>query len=88
MLDAVLEYTSTGHVPSIFMGKNAQYQSSQLSTKLEIGELPKRMDGNHLSRHSKVLLSEQGGIKQYRSLPTCPKAILAIPIPLNKSAPM
>jgi membrane-bound transcription factor site-1 protease len=43
MLDALLEYTSTGHLPSIFKDHQSQFTN-------KITDLPQRMEGNHLYR--------------------------------------
>lgn len=90
MLDAILEYTTTGNVPSIFMNEYLKHKSkSEMPNKLVIGELPKRMEGNHLNRHSKVLLPDiDNDGKHLRPLPACPVIINAVPNPLNESAPM
>ncbi|XP_057334911.1 membrane-bound transcription factor site-1 protease [Microplitis mediator] len=90
MLDAILEYTATGNVPTIFNDKTqTQNQiSNQVSTNLEIGKLPSRMQGSQLHRHSKVLLmTETDGTQRLRPLPSCPTTILAEPSPLNESIP-
>lgn len=90
MLDAILEYTATGNVPTIFNDKTqAQNKiSNQVSTNLEIGKLPSRMQGSQLHRHSKVLLmTETDGTQRLRPLPSCPTTILAVPSPLNESIP-
>ncbi|KAJ4448499.1 hypothetical protein ANN_10515 [Periplaneta americana] len=79
MLDALLEYTSTGHLPSIFKDHQSQFTN-------KINELPQRMEGNHLYRYSKVLENHMGTL-QTRALPPCPHLVWAQPIPLNKSAP-
>ncbi|KAK0161115.1 hypothetical protein PV327_009627 [Microctonus hyperodae] len=90
MLDAILEYTTTGNVPSIFMNEYLKHKSkNEMPNKLVIGELPKRMEGNHLNRHSKVLLPDiDNDGKHLRPLPACPVIINAEPNPLNESAPM
>ena len=89
MLDAILEYATTGYVPSVFMNEEYRYKpkTSDRIGNLEIGDLPKRMEGSHLSRHSKVLESEGVNGVRLRPLPSCPIAILAVPHPLNESAP-
>lgn len=89
MLDAILEYTTTGYVPSVFLEEEHRYRPKSPSTtgNLEIGEMPKRMEGSHLNRHSKVLESEGLNGVRVRSLPPCPSPILAVPRPLNESAP-
>lgn len=89
MLDAILEYATTGHVPSVFLDEQVRYKTgtSPGSGNLEIGELPKRMEGSHLSRHSKVLQSDGVEGLRLRPLPPCPIATLAVPNPLNETAP-
>lgn len=79
MLDALLEYTSTGHLPSIFKDHQSQLRH-------KITDLPQRMEGNHLYRYSKVLENHMGTL-QTRALPPCPHLVWAQPVPLNKSAP-
>ncbi|PNF21813.1 Membrane-bound transcription factor site-1 protease [Cryptotermes secundus] len=79
MLDALLEYTSTGHLPSIFKDHQSQFIN-------RITDLPQRMEGNHLYRYSKVLENHMDTL-QTRALPPCPHLVWAQPIPLNKSAP-
>ncbi|XP_034950401.1 membrane-bound transcription factor site-1 protease-like isoform X2 [Chelonus insularis] len=91
MLDAILEYTATGHIPSIFMDDNLHHlghKSEIISEKLEIGILPERMEGNHLYRHSKVLKNDNIDNKAIQLLPTCPVLNYAISQPLNESIPM
>ncbi|XP_054278067.1 membrane-bound transcription factor site-1 protease-like [Macrosteles quadrilineatus] len=79
MLDAILEYTSTGHLPSVFT-------RNKVETPRIITDLPQRMKGNNLYRYSKVLENHLGN-PQVRPLPACPHIVWAPPIPLNKSAP-
>lgn len=79
MLDGILEYTSTGHMPSIF--KEAEFTLTTQNL-----ELPQRMEGNHLYRYSKVLDNHMSTL-QTRQLPPCPHLVWAQPVPLNKSAP-
>lgn len=79
MLDGILEYTSTGHMPSIFKETEFKLPSQNM-------ELPQRMEGNHLYRYSKVLDNHMSTL-QTRQLPPCPHLVWAQPVPLNKSAP-
>ncbi|KAK6630577.1 Membrane-bound transcription factor site-1 protease [Polyplax serrata] len=79
MLDGILEYTSTGHMPSIFKDNNSKILNQDI-------QLPQRMEGNHLHRYSKVLDNYVNSI-QTRELPACPHLVWAHPIPLNTSAP-
>ncbi|XP_031346784.1 membrane-bound transcription factor site-1 protease isoform X2 [Photinus pyralis] len=80
MLDAILEYTSTSHLPSIFKQNEILDRSMQVRT-----EVPQRMEGNRLYRYSKVLEKHFGG-DQARELPQCPHLIWSQPVPLNVSA--
>lgn len=79
MLDGILEYTSTGHMPSIFKENNSKILSQEI-------QLPQRMEGNHLHRYSKVLDNYMNSL-QTRELPPCPHLVWAQPVPLNTSAP-
>nr|CAD7458320.1 unnamed protein product [Timema tahoe] len=79
MLDALLEYSSMGHLPSIFKDHQAEFEN-------HITELPQRMEGNHLYRYSKVLSNHRDSLLT-RDLPPCPHLVWAQPVPLNMSAP-
>ncbi|XP_039276563.1 membrane-bound transcription factor site-1 protease isoform X2 [Nilaparvata lugens] len=79
MLSALLDYTSTGHLPSVF-------SDNRITFKNKNSDLPQRMEGNHLYRYSKVLVNRIGAL-QTRPLPPCPHLVWSLPIPLNKSAP-
>ncbi|CAB3366260.1 Hypothetical predicted protein [Cloeon dipterum] len=81
MLDAILEYTSTGHLASVFKSN-----AGKPLVKPADFPLPQRMDGNHLYRYSKVIESHMGGVRT-KPLPQCPHLVWAPPNPLNKSAP-
>lgn len=83
MLDALLAYTTTGHVPSVFMGDNPAKRTEDL----ERSELPRRMEGSHLRRHSKVLLPDKANGGNVRPLPNCPHLLPAPSRPVNESAP-
>lgn len=88
MLDAILEYTTTGYIPTVFTDENQKrYKTVEVTDNIEIGGLPRRMEGNHLSRHSKVLMADEPA-NSFRLLPSCPTTIYAVPIPVNESAPM
>ncbi|XP_046428490.1 membrane-bound transcription factor site-1 protease isoform X2 [Neodiprion fabricii] len=95
MLDAILEFATTGHVPTVFeeasrRDKNSVDGKHWMSKDQEATEtlLPQRMEGSHLSRHSKVLEVDAGGAGgRLRPLPACPVALLAVPYPLNESVP-
>lgn len=88
MLDAILEYTTTGYIPTVFTDENQKkHKTVKTIDNIEIGILPRRMEGNHLSLHSKVLMADEP-TSGFRSLPSCPTATYAVPIPINESAPM
>lgn len=80
MLDAILEFSSIGNMPSVFSANKVK-SFSTISH-----ELPQRMEGNHLYRYSKVLENHMSGL-QTRPLPPCPHLVWSQPIPLNQSAP-
>lgn len=82
MLDAIIEYTSTSHLSTIFKENAIQ----NWFEKKILTDLPLRMEGNRLYRYSKVLEGHLGE-PQARALPTCPHLIWTVPIPLNISAP-
>ncbi|XP_014489170.1 PREDICTED: membrane-bound transcription factor site-1 protease [Dinoponera quadriceps] len=90
MLDAILEYTTTGYIPTVFTDENETKRKTIRTTDdLEIGQLPRRMEGNHLSRHSKVLDPDgPTGGGGFRSLPSCPTAVYAVPLPVNETVPI
>ncbi|XP_012285406.1 membrane-bound transcription factor site-1 protease [Orussus abietinus] len=90
MLDAILEFATTGQVPSIFTEAERRHKNVKTADlgRLEIGELPRRMEGSHLNRHSKVLESESSAGGRLRPLPPCPVTVPATPNPLNDSAPV
>lgn len=81
LLDAILEYTATSHLPAIFKDNKMVDRYSKVET-----QVPQRMDGNRLYRYSKVLESHLGD-NQAKPLPQCPHLIWAQPVPLNVSAP-
>jgi hypothetical protein len=81
MLDAMLEYTSTSHLPSVFKDNQLKNWEHTVDT-----DVPVRMEGNRLYRYSKVLEGNLGE-SQARPLPQCPHLVWAHPIPLNVSAP-
>ncbi|XP_044021354.1 membrane-bound transcription factor site-1 protease [Aphidius gifuensis] len=89
MLDAILEYTITGHIPTIILEENLKQKNEDINLiKFNIEELPKRMKDNHLNRHSKVIQAENSdGTLQFRSLSDCPVTIFAQQIPLNETTP-
>ncbi|KAJ9596968.1 hypothetical protein L9F63_011998, partial [Diploptera punctata] len=78
MLDALLEYTSTGHLPSLFKAHQSQFRNAP-----SCNIIPRKI---MLQWYSKVLENHMGTL-QTRALPPCPHLVWAQPIPLNKSAP-
>lgn len=80
MLAAILEYTSTGHTPTIFTDNNLRDR-----TKIAQTSPPERMDNTRLHLYSKVLEPNLGA--GHRALPTCQHLLWAQPNPLNVSAP-
>ncbi|XP_075216075.1 membrane-bound transcription factor site-1 protease isoform X1 [Lycorma delicatula] len=79
MLSAMLDFTSNGHMISLFADNKVKFTSKN-------NDLPQRMEGNHLYRYSKVLENRMGSL-QTRPLPPCPHLIWSLPNPLNQSAP-
>ncbi|KFM77342.1 Membrane-bound transcription factor site-1 protease, partial [Stegodyphus mimosarum] len=79
LLDALLQYATTTHVPPIF-------EELKSDLVLDAKDLPQRMEGNHLYRYSKVL-EHHLGTPHIRPLPTCPRLSWVRPQPLNKSGP-
>ncbi|KAH1002640.1 membrane-bound transcription factor site-1 protease-like isoform X2 [Dendroctonus ponderosae] len=81
LLEAMLEYTSTSHLPALF--KDNQMHEWQVGAEVDS---PARLDTNRLYRFSKVLENHlDAGI--VRALPQCPHLVWANPVPLNQSAP-
>ncbi|XP_020286864.1 membrane-bound transcription factor site-1 protease isoform X2 [Pseudomyrmex gracilis] len=88
MLDAILEYTTTGYVPNVFMNENKKKCKTVKTTdNIEIGELPVRMKGNRFSRHSKVLMNDSPA-GNFKRLPLCPTLAYAASMPVNESVPL
>ncbi|KAK9888441.1 hypothetical protein WA026_000689 [Henosepilachna vigintioctopunctata] len=81
MLDAILEYTSTGHLPTVFSDNYIENWEAEVDINI-----PVRMPGNRLNRFSKVLEGNLGE-SQTKPLPQCPHLIWNQPIPLNITAP-
>ncbi|CAH1170188.1 unnamed protein product [Phaedon cochleariae] len=81
LLDAMLEYASTGHMPAIFKDNRMAGWEDAAET-----EVPRRMEGNRLYRYSKVLDGNLGE-SQARPIPPCPHLVWTQPAPLNVSAP-
>ncbi|XP_043793205.1 membrane-bound transcription factor site-1 protease [Apis laboriosa] len=89
MLDAILEYTTTGHIATVFTDESqTKTKILEKSSILDSNELPQRMEGSYLKRHSKVLLSENTNTGYIRPLPSCPIIIPVTPKPLNESVPI
>ncbi|XP_077301788.1 membrane-bound transcription factor site-1 protease [Arctopsyche grandis] len=65
MLDAILEYTSTGHMSKLFLDNNSPHREVNIIPS----ELPQRMKGNGLHRYSRVLENNMNG--GTRPLPIC-----------------
>ncbi|KAJ8674081.1 hypothetical protein QAD02_005343 [Eretmocerus hayati] len=87
MLDAILEFATTGHVPTVFKEAENLVKDKKNVMPLDYLDLPKRMADSHLNQHSKVLGRPKFG-QQYQPLPACPVLNLADPVPLNETAPM
>ena len=85
MLDAILEYATTGHIPSIFVEEKNRHKGVKRDSSI-LEELPKRMENSHLSQHSKVVESETGEKERFRPMMLCPVVPLATPNPLNETA--
>ncbi|KAG5867658.1 hypothetical protein JTB14_004087 [Gonioctena quinquepunctata] len=81
MLDAMLEYTSTSHLPSIFKDNHMISWNDVVET-----DIPIRMEGNRLYRYSQVLEGNLGE-SQARPVSQCPHLVWTQPVPLNVSAP-
>lgn len=80
MLNALLEYASMSHLPSVFKDNQDVWED------IVDTEVPVRMEGNRLYRYSKVLEVNLGE-PQTRPLPQCPHLSWSQPLPLNISAP-
>nr|XP_039254753.1 membrane-bound transcription factor site-1 protease-like isoform X1 [Styela clava] len=90
LLDAFLQYTSHGIISPAFGLGNSQdtsesnKQASRPLPPVENDQLPRRMDGNHLFKYSKVL-DYQIGQPQYTDMPFCPQLKMTSTKPLNNS---
>lgn len=80
MLNALLEYTSTSHLLSIFKDNQDTWEH------IVDTEVSTRMEGNRLFRYSKVLEVNLGE-PQAKALSQCPHLSWSQPVPLNISAP-
>lgn len=77
MLDALLEFTMTGHLPGVF-------SSSAGAPVPPTTDLPTKMENSNLHKHSKVV-EHTLGMEQMRPLPECPVLKPVMPQPLNVS---
>lgn len=80
LVDAVLEYTSAGHLPQLLRDN-----AGPPIKPAEI--LPARMVENQLHRYSKVLEYNIGNVFSVKQLPTCPELEFLPHQPLNTSQP-
>jgi len=80
LMDAMLEFTSAGHVPQI-LRENAARSIKPLDI------LPQRMEKNKLHRYSKVLESNIGDVYSTKALPACIKLTPLKHLALNTTAP-
>ncbi|XP_033228138.1 membrane-bound transcription factor site-1 protease isoform X2 [Belonocnema kinseyi] len=87
MLDAILEYATTGRIPSIFVEEESRHKTAKRDSSV-LEKLPKRMENSHLSQHSKVVESQSAEKERFRPLMSCPTVPLATPNPLNETAPV
>ncbi|XP_071545683.1 membrane-bound transcription factor site-1 protease [Panulirus ornatus] len=77
MLDALLEFTTTGHLAGVFT-------SSAGAPVPPTTDLPTKMENSNLHKHSKVV-EHTLGMEQMRPLPECPMLLPVIAQPLNVS---
>lgn len=77
MLDALLEFTTTGHLAGVFT-------SNAGAPVPPTTDLPTKMENSNLHKHSKVV-EHTLGMEQMRPLPDCPSLIPVTPQPLNVS---
>jgi len=80
LVDAVLEYTSAGHLPQLLRDN-----AGPPIKPAEI--LPARMTENQLHRYSKVLEYNIGNVFSVKQLPACPDLEFLPHQPLNTSQP-
>lgn len=80
LLDALLEYTMTSHVPSLLSDLNRLRKTTTFTEPFANG-LPLRMPNNNLHQYSKVLDNHNANRK--RDIPKCPKLLWETPIYLN-----
>ena len=97
MLEALLQFASTGNVPSVFKQQHHTGDDGEVLVSNEVVmkndpnvALPTRMEGNHLHRYSKVLENNLGSgstTVKIRPLPSCLSLKWETPLPLNLTAP-
>lgn len=80
LLDALLEYTMTAHVPGLLNDLNR----SGKTTFADTVTLPSRLPNNNLHQYSKVLDNQNANRK--RDIPQCPQLVWETPIYLNVTA--
>jgi len=80
LLDAVLEYTSAGHLPQLLRDN-----AGSAIKPAEV--LPSRMVDNQLARYSKVLEANIGNVYTVGAIPACRVIQPLPPQPLNTSHP-
>ena len=86
MMDAILEYTGLGNMPTVFSELGIE-ASSHPYLKNNIPN-PQRMEGNRLHRFSKVLETNIGNEHiSTKVLPKCRVLANSKPQPLNRTAP-
>ncbi|KAL7294624.1 hypothetical protein TKK_0011928 [Trichogramma kaykai] len=71
MLDAILQYTTTGRIPSVFINEQERLKHKYNKVLSNNMDLPIRSKDSRLSIHSKVLKPSKGA-NIYNSLPACP----------------
>jgi len=80
LMDAMLEYTSAGHLPQIIRDNSGGgIKPADL--------LPARLADNQLHRYSRVLQSNIGNVFTVKSPPKCPVLTFLSHYPLNTSQP-
>lgn len=87
MLDAILEFANTGKIPTVFTEEENRVKNKKNFITFGASDLPKRMEGSNLNRHSKVI-EAPGSDKHYRPLPLCPIMKMAYSEPSNETAPV
>ncbi|CAI6348863.1 unnamed protein product [Macrosiphum euphorbiae] len=80
MLDAIMEYISTGKLPHVFLEDNVKISNNNTTHYLT-----ERLEHNELHKYSKVIRKSDSGIVQL-SIPLCVTIDLAKTVVLNISA--